>query len=313
MTMKRFEQVVLNVTVGKGKQLPIPVLIDDGFSMQFEFASFGQVKSNLNELKHRLAFSNEKQSDSITIQGILGVDIFQFMEGSRIIKCMNGQAWDLPQGIAPFGNVQHFLYPHQVSPVRCGISKTIVNYHTTISKYAHCPERQLNSILEPKSSYPDPFPDVFENSNVERNLEKMFAVDSAAASHDEELIGDYDRNRIENFRKSIEFRDNSYFVDLPWHKDKIDSVPSNYQVALKVLDRTMLSLEKRDLDKTYTDIFLQQESEGIIERIEVAPQDFCKYIWIPHRPVFKSDQQVTTKIRPVFNCSLKTGGWLLPQ
>ena len=54
--------------------------------------------------------------------------------------------------------------------------------------------------------------------------------------------------------------------------------------------------------------FKQQEEEGIIERFEVKPQNFSDYIWIPHRPVIKSEQQVTTKIRPVFNCSLKTQG-----
>ena len=54
--------------------------------------------------------------------------------------------------------------------------------------------------------------------------------------------------------------------------------------------------------------FYQQGREGIIERIEVSPDKFSKYIWIPHRPVIKMDEQSTTKIRPVFNCSLKTRG-----
>ena len=30
-------------------------------------------------------------------------------------------------------------------------------------------------------------------------------------------------------------------------------------------------------------------------------------MWKPHRPVIKSEGESTTKIRPVFNCSLKTG------
>ena len=47
--------------------------------------------------------------------------------------------------------------------------------------------------------------------------------------------------------------------------------------------------------------------EGIIEKIEVDPKDFKNYIWIPHRPVIKVEPNITTKIRPVFNCSLKTG------
>ena len=31
-----------------------------------------------------------------------------------------------------------------------------------------------------------------------------------------------------------------------------------------------------------------------------------KFIWIPHRPLIKTDSNMTTKMRPVFNCSLKT-------
>lgn len=85
------------------------------------------------------------------------------------------------------------------------------------------------------------FPDTFKLSPVE-NLEKMSAVDSAASAFEEEF-NDNDKKKIDKFKNSIEFRDNAYFMERLWHKDK--SVPSNYQVALKVLDRTMLSLEKK--------------------------------------------------------------------
>ena len=54
--------------------------------------------------------------------------------------------------------------------------------------------------------------------------------------------------------------------------------------------------------------FSRQEKDGIIERLKIQPEEFGKFIWIPHRPVFKNTEQVTTKIRPVFNCSLKTHG-----
>ena len=56
------------------------------------------------------------------------------------------------------------------------------------------------------------------------------------------------------------------------------------------------------------EVFHQLEREGIIERFEVVPQDFIKHIWIPHRLVFKTEEQTTTKIWPVFNWSLKANG-----
>ena len=85
-------------------------------------------------------------------------------------------------------------------------------------------------------------------------------------------------------------------------------VPSNYQVALKVLDKTVKYLQRKRLYKEYNDAFYQQERDGIIERIEVSPDKFSKYIWIPNRPVIKMNEQSTTKIRQVFNSSLETGG-----
>ena len=50
----------------------------------------------------------------------------------------------------------------------------------------------------------------------------------------------------------------------------------------------------------------QQERDGIIESFEVVPEDFTKHIWIPHRSVFKTDEQTTTNIRPVFKLMVNT-------
>ena len=54
-------------------------------------------------------------------------------------------------------------------------------------------------------------------------------------------------------------------------------------------------------------VFRSQCEEGNIEKIEVDPKDLKNYIWIPHHPVIKVDPNTTTKVRLVFNCSLKTG------
>ena len=66
----------------------------------------------------------------------------------------------------------------------------------------------------------------------------------------------------------------------------------------------MKQLEPEQLTLQYFNCFIEQEKEGIIKRFEVSPKDFS----IPHRPVFKTDDQCTTKIRPVFDCSLKVNG-----
>ena len=65
-------------------------------------------------------------------------------------------------------------------------------------------------------------------------------------------------------------------------------------------------LDRRELLSSYQAAFSQQLADDIIEEIDVHPDDYHRFIWIPHRPVVKTDANTTTKIRPVFNCSLKT-------
>ena len=101
----------------------------------------------------------------------------------------------------------------------------------------------------------------------------------------------------------MEFKDGKYYVDLPWY-DQIKSVPSNHQISLTVLDRVCKSLDDKGLTDSYQQAFHQQLADGVIEEIKVDPAIYGDYIWILHRPVLKTDKQVTTKIRPVFNCSL---------
>ena len=51
----------------------------------------------------------------------------------------------------------------------------------------------------------------------------MLEADTAVAELD---ISQYDKNKIEDFRNSIEIRNNEHYVYLSWYEDKINSVPS---------------------------------------------------------------------------------------
>ena len=213
------------------------------------------------------------------------------------------------QASPPPGNSHHFLYQKQIARARARKSAPENNYQTIITGYSSCPEERVNFVLKPPKTYPDAFSECFNESSVEHNQEKMFDVDSFGSINENQLACDYDKSQIKKkFELSIYFEDNAYYLDLPWYEDKIKIIPSNYQVALKVLDKTVKYLQSKKLYKEYNNAFYQQERAGIIERIEVSPGKFSEYIWIPYRPVIKMDEQSTTKIRPVFNCSLKTRG-----
>ena len=57
---------------------------------------------------------------------------------------------------------------------------------------------------------------------------------------------------------------------------------------------------------SYQEVFSRQLADDIIEEINVHPDDYHKFTWIPHCPVIKTEANMTTKIHPVFSCSLKT-------
>lgn len=92
---------------------------------------------------------------------------------------MQGTALAFPQGIAFLGNSQHFLRKRQINLARIKRKASENNYHSIITRYFSCSEARVDFVLNPtpQKCYPDLFPELFESS-VERNLEKMFDVDS---------------------------------------------------------------------------------------------------------------------------------------
>ena len=300
--VKKLKEVRLGIQVTNERKLPLQVLIDDSFDIKFDILDLNKALSNFKNLNYKLS-ADFNNSDIVSVQGLVGVDIIQFMEPISKIKVMNGTAWKLQSGIVPFGNVCSFLYPKQVTPVRLerGFQESF-SYNTIIEKFSSNDQDKINFVMKPKSDYEDLLGSCFNESQVERNLEQMFSLEHVGNLEEE---SDYDKLKIKEFNDSIVYENNTYYVKLPWHEDKINKVPSNFSISLSVLDRVVKKLEEENIYKDYLDVFLQQESEGIIERFEVDPKDYNNYIWIPHRPIIRNEDQVTFKIRPVFNCSLK--------
>ena len=54
-------------------------------------------------------------------------------------------------------------------------------------------------------------------------------------------------------------------------------------------------------------MFKKQLQECIIERIPDIPSCYEGYVWVLHRPVFRTEGKSTTKVQPNFNCPLKKG------
>ena len=195
--------------------------------------------------------------ESIPIQGLVGVDILQFIPNLHISKCMLGLVWSTPSGIVPFGNVLHFLHPNQVTPISShGLitERPALDYRNVVSSLNDTPVTHVNFVLSPKKSYFSPLESLFPDSSVEQGLENMFSLDSLGC-HEESNQSQYDTIMIEEFQRVISFKDNRYHVSLPWKENLVEKVPSNHKVALSVLNRVVNNLEQKGSLAAYQEVF----------------------------------------------------------
>ena len=174
---------------------------------------------------------------------LLRVDIIQFMKNIKMVDCMKGFAWSFLQAFLRL-TIAIFLYKNQITPTKIQGKPSQHNYRAIVSEYSTCSDARVNFVMNPIKSYPDLFAEIFDESHVERNLEKMFDL---VISPEEQSACDYDKRKIKAFENSIKFKDNAYQIKLPWHEDKIKSVPSKHRVVLSVLNRVVNKLKQQKL------------------------------------------------------------------
>ena len=148
------------------------------------------------------------------------------------------------------------------------------------------------------------FKSVFDESMGEHRLDKMFSVESLGLSEEVDSLSTYDQQKVKEFEEAAEFKDGTWYVKLIWY-DNISQVKSGHHVALAVCNKVDEKLKSIGRSAEYINNNLKLLEEGIVETFNYSPKDYHKYIWIPHRAVFKDGQQTTTKMRQVFNCSFK--------
>ena len=298
---KDFKQMATGMNINN-KYTFVPLLVDKTLNIQYEVPG---LDLTVNKLKNNgygmldLSFCDEKNHDLVQVDMLLGVDVIQDMIGASYQKIMGGTCFVFNNKVSPIGNLFNFLNDEERKNVR---SSLISNNSDPDGKV----KTLVNLVMDPLKSYFNPLESILDDSEVDNGLEYLFSLESLGIKRNEKELVNFEQEQIDKFEKGISFQDGYYNVELPWYPDKVNLVPSNQFVALKVLDRTMQFLQNKDLTEKYQEVFEKQLADGIIEEIKVDPSNYDQYVWIPHRPVIRTEAQVTTKIRPVFNCSLKT-------
>ena len=299
---KEFKQMSSGIYVNN-RLVFVPLLVDRTLNINLEIPGMNQIirkfkNNNLPLLDE--AFLTDSNYENINIDMLVGIDIIQFMVPGTYVKQLGGTCFLLNGRLAPIGNILNFLDKDESKAVMSSLTR---NSDLSLNNKT---KTMVNLVMDPLKSYFNPLENILEDSEVDNGLEYLFSLESMGIKNDDKELASYDKDQIDKFKAGIIFKDGHYHVELPWLPEKINKVPSNHVVALKVLDKTMNHLRKIGLTEKYQEVFDKQLADGIIEEIIVHPSDYNNHVWIPHRPVIKTEEQVTTKIRPVFNCSLKT-------
>ena len=297
---KKFSESSLSIDVnGNGKPFLFPFLINEEVNLQYHIEGLGSALANVRK-KFPLS-GGYVNSDEVKLEGLIGVDVIQCFEEFKLVPCLGGSVIKTPKYVVPFGNVDNFLLDRQLRvkyasspnydeglrvPPAEGIDNSIINF-----------------ALSPQQSYFDPIGSVARDCDVDTGLDNLFSVESLGIS---EEISDYDQTQIDRFNENITFINHKYNVALPW-TDKLIRVKSNFQICKSILSRVVDSLRNKGIYEEYDKVIKQQLADDILEPVSLNEKDLNSHVFIPHRAVIKSQDQVTTKLRIVLNCSLKIG------
>jgi hypothetical protein len=109
---------------------------------------------------------------------------------------------------------------------------------------------------------------------------------------------------LNHFYETIHYQGDRYYVTWPWIDEHFE-LKSNYLLATGRLQSLLRRLERNsDLMKNMCRIFDQQETAGIIERVDQNNKSEFRVHYLPHHPVINL-QKSTTKIRIVYDASAK--------
>ena len=134
-------------------------------------------------------------------------------------------------------------------------------------------------------------------SRLEKTLTKFWEIESVGESEESSVY--------EKFADEIEFNGERYVTKLPFrpHHDQIsDNFRLSYASLCWKFDKDP------ELREKYKDVFRDYADSEIIEKVPDTDSGTPGRVhYIPHHAVIRPDRE-TTKIRPVFDCSAKTGG-----
>ena len=273
----------------------------DGFNINYSAPGLQEMVKNLSQNHHLSpnfvdAVETMKRGH-IVIHGILGMDLIPSVVPLKFISIDKDDFVQIDNGLVPVGNIgASSIGASQVNYTSASV-KCKTNVTKSRRKFLGCAKTNKVEICAAlKQGFNNKF-DVLPDF-VAHHLDNQFSL---ANSYGEER--ESASEIFSDFQTKIEFKSGKYHVHVPFEKHTLERVPDNLSIC-KVLARKVNSkLKAQNLDKQYFDVFKEQLEEGIIQPLE-PDFDIKTHKFVPNRPIIRTDPYVlTTKIRPVFNCS----------
>lgn len=138
--------------------------------------------------------------------------------------------------------------------------------------------------------------------NLEEKISNLWELDyiglkDSPLSNDNQIAVDY-------FNKTIKFKNNRYYVSLPFFQDKY-LIPNNFNSCFSQLINLYKRLKGNNLLMEYNELIKKQLNDGIIERINQNPISKINCHYVPHYLVISKNTNLR-KLRIVYNGSYKT-------
>ena len=305
---RNFNECMVDVYVIPRIRCEIPVLFDSSLDLDFSMNGLPEAMTNIQAQGYNLGCSALRDCSSNRIEnihGLLGIDILQFLPKWNLIPCAGGFAFESIYGVHPTGNIKNFLSSEQIRNL---FSRPPIISDSDSSSTDNREEMFLNTLMSPQPSYFDPIAAVQQSDDafMELGLEHLFSLESIGLPSNPDL-STLDEQMICQLRESIQLIDGKYHVSLPWIPDLITQVPSNHKIALKFLFKVYADMKQKNILSDYLKYLNEMLEEGIIEECNIKQSDYHKYNFLTHRAVVKDSVISSSKIRPVFNASLKVG------
>ena len=142
--------------------------------------------------------------------------------------------------------------------------------------------------------------------NLEELLHSFWNLESLG-------IEDPESSVLEEFTKTVCFKEGRYEVSLPW-KDACPPLPDNYELSKKRLGGLLNRLKQSpDIMHEYDTIIKTQLQHGIVEEVDQPDKSVTGRIhYLPHHAVVRKDKE-TTKVRVVYDASARSTGCSLNE